>query len=91
MSEPFQNLLIKEWNYERGSMNFTLETTCPSSNIFPSIEPHPSLLALGIEFPPDSSHYGGIPTIELDEEYLGQIKAISVKGMESNPTPMEEF
>ncbi|KAI8654319.1 HET domain-containing protein [Fusarium sp. Ph1] len=88
LSEPFQNLLMTEWRYEGSSIKVRLTTTNPSSNIFPAYEPPPQLLALGVEFPPPSYHDVGIPTIELVQEYLQEMKTISIK--ESMPGPENE-
>lgn len=82
MSEPFQNLLLKEWRYERLNIKVKLETTCPSSNIFPALETPSELLALGIEFPPSSSRDLHIAINEMVREYLEETKVVSIKGKE---------
>lgn len=73
---------MTEWRYEGSSIKVRLTTTCPSSNVFPAYETPPELLALGVEFPPPSYHDVGIPTIELVQEYLQEMKTISIKGMD---------
>ncbi|RMJ18041.1 hypothetical protein CDV36_002302 [Fusarium kuroshium] len=66
-----------------------LETDCPSSNIFPAVEFPPEMLPDGFVMEPNSSRSLLINLSEFPQEYLQEVKPISIKRSMPGPENKE--